>query len=176
MTLFPTRLTHHQGPGGQQRAAPCPRGGPGGQGQPRAEEAGTGQGHRGGHRPGAAVGAAQHLYQGLGVSGGGPGLGPADLQTSSDGSDALGVGGGKWRPWNSWAEEGKKGSSQEPSLGCPSPSTPDIPSVPPFGSPFLLASSSRDEACPNPHPLPDDGFEKNFEGGWGHIFNFLMKI
>uniref|UniRef100_A0A9L0JW24 V-type proton ATPase subunit G n=2 Tax=Equus asinus TaxID=9793 RepID=A0A9L0JW24_EQUAS len=67
--------------GGQQRAAPCPRGGPGGQGQPPAEEAGTGQGHRGGHRPGAAVGAAQHLYQGLGVSGGGPGLGPADLQT-----------------------------------------------------------------------------------------------
>uniref|UniRef100_A0ABI7ZCS3 V-type proton ATPase subunit G n=3 Tax=Felinae TaxID=338152 RepID=A0ABI7ZCS3_FELCA len=67
--------------GGQQRAAPCPRGGPGGQGQPQAEEAGTGQGHRAGHRPGAVVGVAQRLHQGPGVSGGGLGPGPAVLQT-----------------------------------------------------------------------------------------------
>ncbi|KAI2541567.1 ATP6V1G2 isoform 4, partial [Pan troglodytes] len=67
--------------GGQQHAVPCPHGGPGGQGQPRAEAAGTGQGHRGGHRPGAVVGAAQHLHRGLGVAGGGPGPGPAVLQT-----------------------------------------------------------------------------------------------
>lgn len=125
MTLFPTRQTHHQGPGGQQRAAPCPRGGPGGQGQPQAEAAGTGRGHRGGHRPGAVVGVAQRLHQGLGVAGGGPGPGPAVLQTSNDGSDALGVGGGKWRPWKSWAEEeGKKGSRQGPSLAWSLPHRP----------------------------------------------------
>lgn len=118
MTLFPTRQTHHQGPGGQQRAVLCPHGGPGGQGQPPAEEAGTRQGHHGGNRPGGVVGAAQHLHQGLGVAGGGPGPGPAVQQTSNDESDVLDVGGGKWRPWNSWAEEeGKRGSSQDPTFG-----------------------------------------------------------
>lgn len=137
MTLFPTRQTHHQGPGGQQRAAPCPRGGPGGQGQPQAEEADTGRGHRAGHRPGAVVGVAQRLHQGPGVAGGGPGPGPAVLQTSNDGNDALGVGGGKWRPWKSWAEEGKKGSSQGPSLASPSP-IPDSPSCSSLRFPFFL--------------------------------------
>ena len=93
----------HQGPGGQRHAALCPHGGPGGQGQPQAAAEDTGQGHRGGRMPGAEVGAAQHLHQGLGVAGGGLGPGPAILQTNSDGSDALGVGDGKWRSWNSWA-------------------------------------------------------------------------
>ncbi|ELR50187.1 V-type proton ATPase subunit G 2, partial [Bos mutus] len=67
--------------GGQRHAAPCPHGGPGGQGQPQAAAAGTGQGHRGGRMPGAEVGAAQHLHQGLGVAEGGLGPEPAVLQT-----------------------------------------------------------------------------------------------
>uniref|UniRef100_A0A8D2CMD3 V-type proton ATPase subunit G n=2 Tax=Sciuridae TaxID=55153 RepID=A0A8D2CMD3_SCIVU len=67
--------------GGQQRAAPCPHGGPGGQGQPQGEAAGTRQEHHGGHRPDAVVGAAQHPHQDLGVAGEGPGPGPAVLQT-----------------------------------------------------------------------------------------------
>lgn len=69
------------------------------------------------HRHGAVWGAAPHLHQGLGVVGGGPGPEPADLKTSTGGNDALGVGGGKWKPLNSWSEEGKKVSSQGTSLG-----------------------------------------------------------
>lgn len=159
MTLFPTEQTHHLGLGGQQHAVPYPHGGPGGQGQPRAEAAGTGLGHRGGHRPGAVVGAAQHLHRGLGVAGGGPGPGPAVLQTSNDGSDVLGVGVGKWRPWNSWAEEGKKAAVRTSALAGPSLSISDIPCCFSLWFRFFLISSTRDKAYPNPYPLSDDRFE-----------------
>uniref|UniRef100_A0A8P0TTR4 V-type proton ATPase subunit G n=4 Tax=Canis lupus TaxID=9612 RepID=A0A8P0TTR4_CANLF len=69
------------GPGAQRRAAPCPRGGPGGQGPPPAGAASTAPGRRGGHRPGAGVGAARRRHRGLGVAGGGPGPGPAAPRT-----------------------------------------------------------------------------------------------
>lgn len=119
--------THHQGLGGRQHAAPCPHVGPGGQGLPPAAAAGTGPGHRGGHRLGAEAGGAQRPRPGQGVAAGAPGPGPAGLLTGSDGSDALGAGGGRRRPWNSWAEKEKKQQqSAPPNLAAISPGSPSL--------------------------------------------------
>lgn len=137
---FP-RPTHHPGPGGPQRAAPCCRGGPGGQGQPRDAAAGTGLGHRGERRPCAEEGAARHPHRGLGVAGGEPGLAPAALPTSTAGSGALVVAGGKQRPWNSWAEEEVGNVRTESAL----PTTQTCPPAAAFTS-HLPSQLSRDEA------------------------------
>lgn len=94
----------HQGPGGQQPAAPSSSGGRGGRGQSGAQETGTEQRRHGGHRP--AAGGARHLHQGLGVAGGGPGPRLADLHASTDRSDA---------------ERGRQEAEAMELLGCPPP-------------------------------------------------------
>lgn len=162
-TLLPSRQTHRPGPGAQRRAAPCPRGGPGGQGPPPAGAASTAPGRRGGHRPGAGVGAARRRHRGLGVAGGGPGPGPAAPRTGNDGSDALGVGGGTRRPWTSWAAHGgRKAVVRVP----PALTSPPLPAPLPIG---------RNRASPTLTPLPHRGSEENPEGGSGHRF-FNVKF
>lgn len=174
MALFPTWQTHHQGPGVQQRVALCPHGGPGGQGQLPDEEAGTRPEHRGVHKHGAVRGAARHLHRGLGVAGGGPGPEPADPKTSNGGNDALGVGDGKWKPLNSWSEEGEKSikSGQQP-WPVPLPQSLTFLLLP-LSVP--VSSVAKDETCPNAYSLPDR-LERIFEGifkrVWGHLFDVL---
>uniref|UniRef100_A0A6I8N042 V-type proton ATPase subunit G n=1 Tax=Ornithorhynchus anatinus TaxID=9258 RepID=A0A6I8N042_ORNAN len=62
--------------GGQRRAGPCLRAGPGGWGRLPGGAGGAGPGDPGGRRPDGAAGAARCRRPAPGGGGGGPGLGP----------------------------------------------------------------------------------------------------